>query len=164
MVAGLAKCSHGQRSLVNNPADRKFLRTNGPGMFAGYNGIGLSLDRRYADRWTANFGYACSRSEGLEINPGSAAIASTGGQDPNDYVNFTGRLSPNDRPHLFNATGTLVQGIPSGAQFQVGMRSRNSASTPSRRAYSRAPLSARRAPGPSRVNCRCGEGILPSKF
>ena len=41
-------------ALMNNPAERKFLRTNGPGMFARYNGIVLSLNRRYANRWTAN--------------------------------------------------------------------------------------------------------------
>ena len=120
--------------LLNSTSERKFLRTNGPDFFSRYNGIVTSLTRRMANRWMLSFAYTYSRTEGLEVAPSSSNFASTTGQDPNDYVNFTGRLSPNDRPNVFNATGayeipkvavqfsanlTLTEGLPYGAQVQV---------------------------------------------
>jgi hypothetical protein len=119
--------------LLNSPNQRLFQRTNPPGFGVTYNGLVTGLTRRLADRWTANFGYTYSRTQGLQVTPGNAITASTVGQDPNDYVNLTGRVTF-DRPHVFTALGTyvipraemnlsaslqLASGIPYGAQMQV---------------------------------------------
>ena len=91
--------------LMNAPSERRILRTNGPGFFSGYNGLVLSASRRLATRWMLNVNYAYSKTEGLQA-AGTSVFAATVGQDPNDYVNLTGRLSPNDRPHVLNMTGS----------------------------------------------------------
>ncbi len=91
--------------LLNSPSQRLFQRTNGPGFFSRYNGLVTSLTRRLASGWMASLAYTYSRTEGLELNPAISAFASLAGQDPNDYVNLRGRLNPNDRPHIFNASG-----------------------------------------------------------
>ncbi len=114
--------------LLNSPSERRFLRTNGPGYFSRYHGVMLgthaplrqSLDRRLSS-------YSYSIVEGLQPT-------GTTGRDPNDLINLTGRLDGNDRPHIFNASGTyeipkvavqvsgnltLTTGRPYGAQFQV---------------------------------------------
>ena len=92
--------------LMNAPSERRFLRTNGPGFFSRYHGLVLSASRRLATRWMLNLNYAYSKTEGLQA-AGTAVFASTVGQDPNDYVNLTGRLSPNDRPHVLTVTGSV---------------------------------------------------------
>ena len=115
----------------------------------------LGLTRRYANRWTRTCGYSYSRAEGLQPT-------GTTGRDPNDLINLTGRLDGNDRPHIFNASGTyeipkvavqvsgnltLTTGRPYGAQFQVrlpqGLRN----------VFFEAPGSYRR---PTSSGCTCG--------
>ena len=113
--------------LLNAASARRFLRTNGPGYFGRYQGLILGVTRRYADRWTSHIGYSYSSAEGLQPT-------GTTGRDPNDLINLTGRLDGNDRPHIFNASGTyeipkvevqvsgnltVTTGRPYGAQFQV---------------------------------------------
>jgi hypothetical protein len=90
------------QSLVNSPSARRFLLTNPPGFFTNYNALILSLNKRYAERWLASINYTFSKGEGL-IPPSTASTLSSFGQDPNDYVNLTGRLNPQDRPHIFSA-------------------------------------------------------------
>ena len=119
--------------LLNAPSERKFLRTNGAGFFSRYNGLVLSAYRRLATHWMLNVNYAYSKTEGLQV-PGTTVFASTVGQDPNDYVNLTGRLTPNDRPHVLSVTGSyefreigvqvsgnlaLMSGLPYAPQIQV---------------------------------------------
>ena len=111
--------------LLNSPSDRQYLRTNGPGYFSRYNGLILSLTKRYADRWQAVVGYAFSKAEGLQPSRS---------QDPNDLTNLTGRLDPHDRPHMFTLMGSYeipkievqvsgnlidVQGAAFGSQVRV---------------------------------------------
>jgi len=88
-------------SLVNDPSLRKFFLTNPSGFFVRYNGLVLSLNKRYSQRWMATLSYTYSKSEGL-IPPTLASTLTTFGQDPNDYVNLSGRLFPEDRPHILN--------------------------------------------------------------
>jgi hypothetical protein len=76
-----------------------YLRTNGPGYFSRYDGLILNLTRRFQNRWMATAGYTYSVSQGLQPT-GNA------GRDPNDYINLTGRLSPQDRPHTVNVFGS----------------------------------------------------------
>ena len=119
--------------LMNAPSERRFLRTNGPGFFSRYDGLVLSAYRRLSTRWMLNLNYAYSKTEGLQVI-GPSVFATTVGQDPNDYVNLTGRLSPNDRPHVLNVTGSydvpkidvqvsgnlaLMSGLPYAPQIQV---------------------------------------------
>jgi hypothetical protein len=115
--------------LLNSPSVRKYLRTNGPGFFSSYNGLILSLTRRYANRWMATAGYSYSVTEGLQ--PGGNT-----GRDPNDLVNLSGRLDPQDRPHAFTLLGSyevpkievqvsgnlaFVQGTPYAPQVQINL-------------------------------------------
>jgi hypothetical protein len=80
--------------LLNNPSQRVFLRTNGPGTFTRYHGLILTFDKRFSNHWQATASYTRSKTEGL----------TTTGQDPNDNVNNIGRLSPQDRPNMVVAT------------------------------------------------------------
>ena len=94
--------------LLNNQSQRVFLRTNGPGTFMTYNGLILSMDKRFSNRWRLNLGYTRSSSRGLV----------TTGQDPNDDVNNVGYLSPQDRPNMLVATGMYdIPGI--GTQLAI---------------------------------------------
>ncbi len=119
--------------LMNAPSARRFLRTNGPGFFSRYDGLVLSAYRRLANRWMLSLNYTYSKTEGLQAT-GSSVFATTVGQDPNDYVNLAGRLSPNDRPQVLTATGSydvpkidiqvsgnlaLMSGLPYAPQIQV---------------------------------------------
>ena len=112
---------------TNAASAQKFLRTNGPGFYTKYNGVMVSINRRMANRWMANVGYTYSRTYGL-------APTGNTGRDPNDLINLEGRIDGQDRPHLFNASGTyevprigvqvsgnltLTQGRAYGRQFQV---------------------------------------------
>ena len=113
--------------LLNDPSARQYLRTNGPGYYARYNGVLFTLQRRYANRWTASANYTYSIASGLE--PGGNT-----GRDPNDLIHRGGRLDPQDRPHLFQAHATyeipvaetqvsanltLTTGRPYGPQLRV---------------------------------------------
>jgi hypothetical protein len=85
--------------LLNRPADRIFLRTNGPGLGTTYKALILTATRRLANGAQFSFGYTRQRAEGLEFG-------GNGGQDPNDYINAEGGLGSRDRPHMFSLMGS----------------------------------------------------------
>ena len=110
--------------LLNATSARKFVRTNGPGFFAKYQGLMLSLTKRFSNRWLANVNY--TRADLERFNPS--------GQDPNDLINAGGEPRTDGRPHVFNVQGmvripkievelgtnlSMVSGQPYGSQFQV---------------------------------------------
>jgi hypothetical protein len=103
--------------LTNGTASRRFLLTNPDGFFMHYDGLVVAVERRMAKNWQASGSYTFSRSYGLEATsnatlaePQFSTVARsnflTFGQDPNDVTNARGRL-PNDRPHVFRATGVV---------------------------------------------------------
>jgi hypothetical protein len=81
--------------LVSDANARIFLSTNGPDYRTTYDGLLLSLTRRYANGWQGNVGYTYSRFRGL----------TAGAVDPNDVTNADGAQSI-DRPNAFTATGS----------------------------------------------------------
>jgi len=88
--------------LLSPPSSRLFQRTNGPGYFVDYDGLLLSLNKRLSNRWQAAVNYTWSKAYGLQ----TGSISSTAnpvGQDPNDLINYTGRLLPQDRPQMLRA-------------------------------------------------------------
>ena len=92
--------------LLNRPADRIFLRTNGPGNGTTYKAVILTASKRLANRWQLTAGYTRQRAEGLELSAGTA------GQDPNDFINARGGLASRDRPHMFSLMGSYeIPGI-----------------------------------------------------
>ncbi len=92
--------------LLNRPADRIFLRTNGPGNGTAYKAVILTASKRLANRWQLTAGYTRQRAEGLELSAGTA------GQDPNDFINARGGLASRDRPHMFSLMGSYeIPGI-----------------------------------------------------
>jgi hypothetical protein len=116
--------------LTNGTAARRFFLTNPGNLSMNYDGLLVTLDRRFADGWQASGSYTYSRTRGLQAT--SNAVASeaqfstiarptflTYGQDPNDLTNAEGRL-PNDRPNMFRADGSghLWKGLLVAASFQ----------------------------------------------
>jgi hypothetical protein len=85
-------------SLSNATSARRFMTTNAPGLFNKYDGLVLTMDKRVSHRWMTNLSYTYSRAYGL-------VTSGTAGQDPNDLINATGRLST-DRPHIFSGGTT----------------------------------------------------------
>lgn len=101
--------------LVNSTADRRFLETNPNGYSMIYDGLVLAFEKHRAHGWQAFGSYTFSREYGLQVSSGTSAAGAqissidgktTYGRDPNDLTNARGRL-PNDRPHVFRATGTV---------------------------------------------------------
>jgi hypothetical protein len=101
--------------LTNSPSARRFLLTNPDNLFLNYDGLVVAIEKRLSNRWQASGSYTYSRAYGMQVMsngpadaPQFSTIARPGylifGQDPNDLTNATGRL-PNDRPHIFRATG-----------------------------------------------------------
>jgi len=86
--------------LLNRPADRIFLRTNGPGYGTTYRALILTATRRFANRYQFTAGYTRQRATGLDLSSGNA------GQDPNDLINAKGGLSTRDRPNMFSLMGS----------------------------------------------------------
>jgi outer membrane receptor for Fe3+-dicitrate len=93
--------------LLNAPSQRLFQRTNGPGYFVHYNGLLMSLNKRLTHRWQAAVQYTYSRAYGLQTGSISST-ANPAGQDPNDLINYTGRLIPQDRPHMVRAEASYM--------------------------------------------------------
>ncbi len=104
-------------SQVEIPLRRK---GNDPGDFPGsenldyeqtYNGLILTFDKRFADRWGLSVNYTWSKSEGLiprpldqrQFNP---PYGGTEGRDPNNLLNGYQRLQA-DRPNMFRAQGVF---------------------------------------------------------
>jgi hypothetical protein len=105
--------THNLLSQVQIPNRRK---GNDPGDFPGagdyeqtYNGLILTFDKRFADRWGLSLNYTWSKSEGLIPRPQAQAqfnppYGGTEGRDPNNLLNGYGRLQ-GDRPNMFRAQG-----------------------------------------------------------
>jgi hypothetical protein len=108
--------------LVNAAGARRFLLTNPEGYSLTYNALVTVVEKRRAHGWQAFGSYTFSRVYGLQAYsgttaagpqvstvgapPGSFSPPITFGRDPNDLTNAGGRL-PNDRPHMFRATGSM---------------------------------------------------------
>ena len=113
--------------LLNDTGDRVFLQTNPDGYFTDYNGVVLSLNKRWSDNWQTLVSYTWSESEGLinsngrapDFDQNSRAVSSFG-RDPNDLTNATGKLI-GDRTHMFRVAGAYeIPGVDIliGANFQ----------------------------------------------
>jgi hypothetical protein len=81
-------------ALQNATSQRIYLRTNGPGTFMKYDGVIVTLDKRFSNHWRGNIGYTRSSARGMT----STAM------DPNAQINNVGGLSPQDRPNMVVAT------------------------------------------------------------
>ena len=80
------------RPRLTPSSDISLLRTNVDNYYNNkYNGVTVSLRKRYADRWSANVGYTYARTKGLQ----------SGARDPNDAINRDGGLGSRDKPHQF---------------------------------------------------------------
>jgi hypothetical protein len=93
--------------LLSPTSSRLFERTNGPGYFVRYDGLVLGLTRRLAHRWQADIQYTFSKANGLQTGSISSTANPTG-QDPNDLINYTGRLIPQDRPQMVRAEASYL--------------------------------------------------------
>ena len=103
--------------------------TNQDALFLPYNGLLLTLEKRWSERWQALVSYSISEAVGLQATsadgPGGHRSArpygyNGFGRDPNDYTNATGPLN-NDRTHMFRVQGAVEiprVGILVGANFQ----------------------------------------------
>jgi hypothetical protein len=104
-------------SQVEIPLRRK---GNDPGDFPGsedmdyeqtYDGLILTFDKRFADRWGLSVNYTYSLSEGLIPRPLSQVqfnppYGGTEGRDPNNLLNGYQKLQ-GDRPHMFRTQGVF---------------------------------------------------------
>jgi hypothetical protein len=116
-------------SLVSPDEDRLFVLGNRDELFLDYDGLLITFEKRWADRWQTLVSYSVSESVGLQASnrasPGSSQLSTTLGfnafaRDPNDYTNATGPLN-DDRTHMFRVQGAVE--IPRvdvlvGANFQ----------------------------------------------
>lgn len=98
--------------LLSDRGDRSFLLTNPEGYYLQYDGLLLSLTKRWADRWQMLASYTWSRARGLQASQGYFSQNSAGGQgtygtDPNHMINADGVLS-NDRTHMLRAQATVL--------------------------------------------------------
>jgi hypothetical protein len=76
-----------------------------------YNGLILTFDKRFANRWGLSVNYTWSKSEGLIPRPLAQAqfnppYGGTEGRDPNNLLNGYQRLQ-GDRPNMFRAQGVF---------------------------------------------------------
>jgi hypothetical protein len=116
--------------LANSTADRRFLLTNPADYFLRYNGMLLTLEKRWSRGWQALASYTLSKTEGLLPSSATAAGNSqfsstfgggtTFGRDPNSLTNAVGRL-PSDRTHALRLMGSVEvpkTGFVVAANFQ----------------------------------------------
>jgi hypothetical protein len=88
-----------------------FLLTNPESFYSVYNGLLLTLNKRWTKQWQMLVSYTLSKASGLQASQwtydqNSAGGAQSYGRDPNDLINAEGRLS-NDRTHMLRAQGNL---------------------------------------------------------
>jgi hypothetical protein len=83
---------------------------NPPGAERGYDGVELTLDKRYSRGWAANLSYVYARSRGLiDTQRGNESLGTSGlYENPNYHTNRDGRFFL-ERRHQFKFTG-LVKG------------------------------------------------------
>ncbi len=106
-----------------NPEEQQLLNTN-PGRLPilspfgfnnfkqsrRYDGVGLTVEKRFADNWMANVSYFYGRTKGtddteFENGRGSSLGPSRNWSNPNNHFNADGPLA-GDRPHNIKATGS----------------------------------------------------------
>jgi hypothetical protein len=95
----------------NSPGD--FPGSEGLKYFQKYNGVVLTLDKRFSDKWGLNASYTWSRSTGLiprmlaqtQFNP---FYGNKDGADPNNFINADQFLQ-GDRPHMFRVQAVLFK-------------------------------------------------------
>jgi hypothetical protein len=102
--------------LTNGTASRRFLLTNPVDYFLRYNGMVVTLDKRWSAGSQALVSYTLSKTEGLQASSGASpglgqfsstfGNAITFGRDPNTLTNATGRLS-DDRTHMLRVMGSV---------------------------------------------------------
>jgi hypothetical protein len=116
-------------SQLQIPTRRK---GNDPGDFPGsenldyeqtYNGLILTFDKRFADRWGLSVNYTWSKSEGLIPRPLSQQqfnppYGGTEGRDPNNLLYADQRLQ-GDRPNMFRAQGVFQ--LPWDVMFSASL-------------------------------------------
>jgi hypothetical protein len=100
--------------LLGSPSERFYLMTNRDELYLRYNGLLLTLEKRWSDGWQAQTSYSISEALGLQASSyfgsGGGQTSSTlgrnwFGRDPNDLTNAEGNL-PNDRTHMFRIQGS----------------------------------------------------------
>ena len=121
-----------------NPEEQQLLNTNPerlpilpPFDFNGfkqsrrYDGVGLSVEKRFSDNWMANVSYFYGRTKGtddtaFENGRGSSLGPSRNWSNPNNHFNADGPLQ-GDRPHNIKLTGSARIGshIAVGGFFWV---------------------------------------------
>jgi hypothetical protein len=130
--------------LTNGTSSRRFLLTNPSDYFLGYNGIVLTMDKRWSEGRQALVSYTLSKAEGLEPSNGLAVGngqfsstfgGNTFGRDPNTLTNAIGRMA-DDRTRAFRVMGSLpiprtglivagnfqyLTGLPWAASAQVSL-------------------------------------------
>jgi len=138
-------------SVLEQPTTRK---GNGPGAGSKaapgssyhqeYDGVVLTLNKRYSDGWSMQSSYTWSNSTGFIPRPllqsqGSPFYTSNDGRDPNNWINADQALQ-NDREHVFQfqgnfdlpwnligtATYSFLSGKPYSRQLLVGARTSQS--------------------------------------
>jgi hypothetical protein len=116
-------------SQVEIPLRRK---GNDPGDWPGaenldyeqtYDGVLLTFDKRFADRWGLSVNYTWSKSEGLIPRPLNQAqfnppYGGTEGRDPNHLIRGYQRLQ-GDRPHMFRSQGVFQ--LPWDVMFSAAL-------------------------------------------
>jgi hypothetical protein len=111
------------KRLLSDPADRFFEQTNPPPMKTDIHAVSAGVTKRMSGGWQAGASYTYLRARGLQPSnkdgprdPGFASLVfSDFGQNPNDFVNASGRLVA-ERPHVVKLQ--LVAELPFG--FLVG--------------------------------------------
>lgn len=133
-------------SVIEQPTTRKGNRP-GPGSKAPpgieynqqYEGVVLTLNKRYSDGWSLHSSYTWSDSTGFIPRPlsqgqGNPFYTSSDGRDPNNWINADQALQ-NDREHVFQfqgsfelpwkllgtATYSYLTGRPYNRQLRVGL-------------------------------------------
>jgi hypothetical protein len=116
-----------EQDLLNtNPENLPILSPfgfNGFSQSRKYDGVGLSIDKRFSNNWMANASYFYGRTRGtddtdFENGRGSALGPSRNWIDPNNHFNADGSLS-GDRPHNIKVTasGQIGRHISVGGFF-----------------------------------------------
>jgi len=114
--------------LLNSREDRFYLLTNPEDFYLDYQGLILTFQKRWAERWQAMVSYTLSESKGLLSSsfraPGGIQDSSggfvLGGRDPNNLINAEGNLT-GDRTHMFRVQSSFEVpkiGVLVGASYQ----------------------------------------------
>jgi hypothetical protein len=114
--------------LASPSSSRFFLLTDPDQMFSRYRGVTVAVNKRMKDHWelmssltwSTSTGRLVSSNSGPASAQNSAAIFSSFGQNPNDFVN-SDRLLIADRPVLWKTQflGQLPWGITSAVSYQL---------------------------------------------